>query len=108
MGAFLASFTTDPNAAALALGIVAWNGLVTTAFPTWAQSYGQSYVPAGTAQVLYTLQPLWSALFGFLLLHESFTTQGAVGAAVIFAAVLLAGTATRDKKDKVDEAPAEL
>ena len=68
LGAFFRSFTEAPAAAQTALAIVAWNGLVTTAFPTWAQSYGQARVSAGTAQVVYSMQPLWSSLFGFVLL----------------------------------------
>ena len=92
LGAFVASFGDAPDAARLALGIVLWNGVVTTAFPTWAQSFGQARVSAGTAQVLYSLQPLWSSLFGFLLLGETFGAAGGAGAALILAAVLLAGT----------------
>ena len=92
LGAFVASFVDAPDAARLALGIVLWNGVVTTAFPTWAQSFGQARVSAGTAQVLYSLQPLWSSLFGFLLLGETFGAAGGAGAALILAAVLLAGT----------------
>ena len=92
LGAFVASFGDAPDAARLALGIVLWNGVVTTAFPTWAQSFGQARVSAGTAQVLYSLQPLWSSLFGFLLLGETFSAAGGAGAALILAAVFLAGT----------------
>ena len=92
LGAFVASFVDAPDAARLALGIVLWNGVVTTAFPTWAQSFGQARVSAGTAQVLYSLQPLWSSLFGFLLLGETIGAAGGAGAALILAAVLLAGT----------------
>ena len=92
LGAFVASFGDAPDAARLALGIVLWFGVVTTAFPTWAQSFGQARVSAGTAQVLYSLQPLWSSLFGFLLLGETFGAAGGAGAALILAAVFLAGT----------------
>lgn len=93
LGAFMRSFVDAPSAAAVAIGIVVWNGLVTTAFPTWAQSYGQAAVSAGTAQVMYTSQPLWSALFGFLVLGETFSEQGAAGALLMFAAVVLVATA---------------
>lgn len=91
--AFAASFRDAPSDAALAMSIVVWNGLVTTAFPTWAQSYGQRAVSAGTAQVMYTSQPLWSSLFGFLVLGETFSQQGAMGAFLVFSAVLLVATA---------------
>ena len=90
--AFASSFATEPAAAATACAIMLWSGLVTTAFPTWAQSYGQQTVSAGTASVIYSSQPLWSALFGFLVLGEQMGGQAAAGAAVILAAVLWAGS----------------
>lgn len=90
LAAFAASFTSAPAAAATALAIIVWNGLVTTAFPTWAQSYGQAAVSAGTASIVYATQPLWSALFGYALLGETFGPQALCGAAVILAAVVLA------------------
>jgi len=92
LGAFVDSFTSAPAAAYTALAIIAWNGVVTTAFPTWAQSYGQARVSAGTAQVIYTMQPLWSSLFGFLLLGETLSPRGGAGGALILLAVLLAGS----------------
>jgi drug/metabolite transporter (DMT)-like permease len=62
---------------------------VTTAFPTWAQSFGQASIDAGTATVIYTAQPLWAAVFGFALLGERLNGQSLAGAAAIFAAVAL-------------------
>jgi drug/metabolite transporter (DMT)-like permease len=100
LGAFVRSFTEAPSAAALALSIVVWNGLVTTAFPTWAQSYGQAAVSAGTAQVMYTSQPLWSALFGFLVLGETFSQQGAAGALLMFSAVVVVALAESRREEE--------
>ena len=101
--AFAASFMNDFTDAVTAVGIVIWTGLVTTAFPTWAQSYGQSSVSAGTAQVVYSLQPLWSSLFAFLLLGETFSQQGIAGAVLILSAVLLAAYGTDEDGTEIDE-----
>lgn len=62
LSAFIESAVASPVAtvggvAALAL----WTGVVTTAFPTWAQSFGQRSLDASTASVVYTTQPLWCA-----------------------------------------------
>ncbi len=94
LAAFVASFASAPAAAAVAVAIVVWNGLVTTAFPTWAQSYGQAVVSAGVASVVYATQPLWSSLFGYLVLGETFGPKAMAGAAAILAAVVLAGTSS--------------
>ena len=62
LGAFLDSARTSPTVtAAGAASIVLWTGVVTTAFPTWAQSFGQRSLDASTASVVYTTQPLWCA-----------------------------------------------
>ena len=89
LAGFLASFGEAPAEAATALAIVAWCGLVTTAFPTWAQSFGQRSIDPGTASVIYTAQPLWSAAFGYALLGERLGGQALAGAAAIFVAVAL-------------------
>ena len=86
---FVRSFSGAPVEAFTALAIVTWVGLVTTAFPTWGQSFGQASIDAGTATVIYTAQPLWSAVFGFALLGERLNGQSLAGAAAIFAAVAL-------------------
>ena len=86
---FVRSFSAAPVEAFTALAIVTWVGLVTTAFPTWGQSFGQASIDAGTATVIYTAQPLWSAAFGFALLGERLNGQSLAGAAAIFAAVAL-------------------
>lgn len=86
---FVRSFSTAPAEAFTALAILTWVGVVTTAFPTWAQSFGQRSIDAGTATVIYTAQPLWSAAFGFALLGERLNSQSLAGAAAISAAVAL-------------------
>ena len=86
---FVRSFSRAPAEALTALAIVTWVGLITTAFPTWAQSFGQASIDAGTATVIYTAQPLWAAVFGFALLGERLNGQSLAGAAAIFAAVAL-------------------
>ena len=86
---FVRSFSGAPAEAFTALAIVTWVGLVTTAFPTCGQSFGQASIDAGTATVIYTAQPLWAAVFGFALLGERLNGQSLAGAAAIFAAVAL-------------------
>eukprot|EP00965_Chrysotila_dentata_P262821 6214681-Pleurochrysis_carterae.AAC.9 len=86
---FVQSFKDDAQGVMLALGIIVWSGVVTTAYPTWAQSYGQRSVSAAAANVIYTTQPLWSALFARLVLGETLGERGAMGAAAIMSALML-------------------
>jgi drug/metabolite transporter (DMT)-like permease len=66
-----------------------WTGLVTVAYTIYAQSFGQARVPATTANLIYTIQPFFTALIAFLVLGETLGTYGYVGGTLIGAAVLL-------------------
>ena len=80
-----------PSAAMLVvLGVVLWNGLVPSAFTVWAQSFGQRVVRPTTANLLYTLQPLWATLFAFVFLHERITLMTYIGGSLIVIASLIA------------------
>ncbi|AFV76901.1 putative permease, DMT superfamily [Thermus oshimai JL-2] len=71
-------------------GAVLYLGVVATALTTWLQTWGQRYVPAPQAAVLYTLEPVWATLFAFLLLGERLGPSGALGALLVVLATLLA------------------
>ena len=84
--------------AALATAVV-WCGAVTCAYTIWAQSFGQRGVPAARANLVYTSQPVFSALFAFGLLHEVPTAATLAGGGLILIAVAAEVLA-------MDEAPA--
>lgn len=96
--AFAAELPSLPPDALLRLGgSAAWCGAVTCAYTIWAQSYGQGGpISATDANLVYTTQPLWSALCAYALLGETLTTQEAGGAAVVAAALALAASAPTD------------
>lgn len=78
------------------IGPIPWKailylGLAATAATTWFQTMGQKWVPAPQAAVLYCLEPVWAALFGWIILHETLGPLGWAGAALI----LLAATLTQ-------------
>ncbi|KAL3931551.1 MAG: hypothetical protein SGBAC_011258 [Bacillariaceae sp.] len=70
-------------------GSLSWIGLVTIAYTISAQTYGQSRVPPSTANLIYTLQPIFTALLAYLLLGETLSSTGLVGGLLIGSAVLL-------------------
>jgi drug/metabolite transporter (DMT)-like permease len=76
------------------LGPIPWTailylGLAATAVTTWLQAVGQRCVSAPQAAVLYTMEPVWAAMFGWFVLHERLGPAGWVGAALTLAAALL-------------------
>ena len=71
---------------------IGYLGVAATAATTWFQAVGQKSVPAPQAAVLYTLEPVWAALFGGLVLHELLGPRGIIGVTFI---VLAAVTSQR-------------
>ena len=98
--AFAASLAhaAPDTTAALATAVV-WCGAVTCAYTIWAQSFGQRGVTAARANLVYTSQPVFSALFAFGLLHEVPTAATLAGGGLILVAVAAEVLA-------MDEAPA--
>jgi drug/metabolite transporter (DMT)-like permease len=72
-----------------AIMAVLWTGLVTVAYTITAQSFGQSKVDPITANLIYTIQPLCTAIFAFGLLGETLGPTGYFGGALIASAVYL-------------------
>jgi drug/metabolite transporter (DMT)-like permease len=66
-----------------------WIGAVTVAYTIYAQSYGQSRVTAVTANLIYSSQPIFTAMVAYFLLGESLGANGYIGGMLIGAAVLL-------------------
>jgi drug/metabolite transporter (DMT)-like permease len=86
--AFVASLPGDSpeTLGALATAVI-WCGAVTCAYTIWAQSFGQRGVQAARANLIYTSQPITTALFAFLLLHEVPSPGTLAGGGLILVAV---------------------
>jgi drug/metabolite transporter (DMT)-like permease len=90
---FAEQVQTEGGTALLGAGVATtWIGLVTVAYTIYAQSFGQRYIPAATANLIYTTQPLYTAFFAWLLLGETLGPLGYAGGVIILLAVLLVST----------------
>lgn len=85
-----------------AITAVLWTGLVTCAYTIYAQSFGQSRVNPTDANLIYTIQPLCTALFAWVLLGESLGPAGYIGGALIGSAVLIVATSDDDTNNRDD------
>jgi drug/metabolite transporter (DMT)-like permease len=74
------------------VGAVVWTGWITCAYTIYAQSFGQSRVRPTDANLIYSLQPLCTALFAYGLLGETLGPAGLVGGALIATAVTMVAT----------------
>ena len=84
-----AGAVSAPELRVLAL-VALWNGLIPSAFTTWAQTYGQVAVSPSAANVLYSFQPVWNAGIAALVLGETIDAQEIVGGSLIVLGAALA------------------
>jgi len=69
-------------------GIIIYLGLAGSTITTLLQAFGQRRVPAAQAAVLYTMEPVFAAIFAFILLRETLTVRGYCGAGLILLAAI--------------------
>lgn len=70
-------------------GQLLYLGLVVTALTTITQAIAQRWVSAHETALIYTLEPVFAAIFSFWLLGEHFGLRGFIGAGLTLAAMVL-------------------
>lgn len=70
-------------------GLIFTSAIASGTLASLAQSYGQRVVPPAQAQVLYSLQPLFSAALAAIILQESLPPVGWIGASLVILASLI-------------------
>ena len=70
------------------LPVFLYIGLMVTATPIWTQAIAQRWVAAHETALLYTLEPVFAAVFSFLILGEQLGLRGLLGAALILGATI--------------------
>mmetsp|Transcript_17858 Transcript_17858/g.23529 ORF Transcript_17858/g.23529 Transcript_17858/m.23529 type:complete len:440 (-) Transcript_17858:288-1607(-) len=83
-------------------------GLVTTAFTNLAQTIGQKKVPAEKAAIIYAADPVYGAFFAWLLLGETLSLQGWIGAILILGAAVYSNVTAKNVQDTQGEAEIKL
>lgn len=68
---------------------VVYVGVVSVAIGYTLQAVGQKHAPAADAAIILSMEAVFAALFGYLLLHEVLTSRQLLGCALIFAAMLV-------------------
>lgn len=71
------------------LDTVLYLGLVASAGMLFLQAVAQRHVSADKAAIIYAMEPVFAALFGWLWLAEILTLQAAIGGALVVLAVIL-------------------
>eukprot|EP00535_Pseudo-nitzschia_heimii_P002817 CAMPEP_0197185762 /NCGR_PEP_ID=MMETSP1423-20130617/12639_1 /TAXON_ID=476441 /ORGANISM="Pseudo-nitzschia heimii, Strain UNC1101" /LENGTH=414 /DNA_ID=CAMNT_0042636911 /DNA_START=227 /DNA_END=1471 /DNA_ORIENTATION=- len=82
-----------------AFGSILWTGWITCAYTIWAQSFGQSKVSPTSANLIYTFQPIFTALFAYVLLGEKMGSVGILGGSMIASAVYIIASSGSDDSE---------
>ena len=85
LGGFLEHAMEAPN---VVLAIL-WTGLVTTAGTTLLENLAMKQLTGTESTIIYSTEPLFATLFGFLLLGESISTDTVIGGCSILVAIAL-------------------
>ncbi len=88
------------------LGILIYLGLVATAIIILIQTLAQRWISAYETSLFLALEPVFGAIFAFLLRGETFETNGLIGAAIVLVAITL--ILTRPQIDESDSKPSEV
>ncbi|WP_373845135.1 DMT family transporter [Clostridium sp.] len=65
--------------------------VVCSAFGFVLQPVAQKYTTPERTGILFSLEPVFSAIFGFVFLHEVLKIQGYLGAILVFSGVIISG-----------------
>lgn len=84
-------FTEEPTAAGVTecLGPLLYTGVMSSAVAYSLQIVGQQHLPSAPASLIMSLESVFAALSGWLLLHEQMSGTELFGCGLVFAAVIL-------------------
>ena len=71
------------------LAAIGWTGIVTTVFAIYLEGLALQTATATDAALIFSTEPLWAGLFGFVLLNETLGRNDYVGGAIILLACLI-------------------
>ena len=94
-------------ASPVALGGIAYTGLVTTALALWVESKAFARVPATDASLILTTEPLFAAGLGAITLGETFGMSDYAGASLVIGACVMA-TLMDDENREEDCKPEDI
>lgn len=100
LGAVFMLFLETPSwpATPVQWGAIMGLGLVCSAYGFVAQPIAQRYTSPENIGLIFSLEPVFSALLSYLFLHEILPIRGYIGASLIFIAVMLTELSRRPEK----------
>lgn len=69
--------------------VIIYTGIFATALAIFVQSRAQQFTTSTHTGLIFSLEPVFAALFSFLILNERLQTMGMIGGALIFIGIIL-------------------
>jgi len=81
------------------IAVILYTGIFATALAIFVQSKAQQFTTSTHAGLLFSMEPVFGALFSFLILGEKLTIIGLIGGALIFAGIILSEVGNHKRGD---------
>jgi len=85
------------------LATIGWTGIVTTVFAIFLEGIALQTATATDAALIFSTEPLWAGLFGFILLNERLGRNDYIGGSIILVACLIGSVSDLLASKKVAE-----
>ncbi len=82
------------------IGVIIYTGIMATAFAYLVQGYAQQFTSPTRAALIFTMEPVFAALFSFLVLGEVMGISGIIGGVLILLGMVAVELSDRIKKNK--------
>src|SRR6056297_1006610 len=91
LGTIIAFFESPSNVAinSNSIAVIIYTGIFATALAIFVQSRAQQFTSSTHTGLIFSLEPVFGALFSFMILNERMQTMGMIGAILIFLGIVL-------------------
>ncbi len=91
LGTIIAFFESPSNVAinSNSIAVIIYTGIFATALAIFVQSRAQQFTSSTHTGLIFSLEPVFGALFSFMILNERMQTMGMIGATLIFLGIVL-------------------
>lgn len=97
LGTIISFFETSTGAISLnSVWVIIYTGIFATALAIFVQSRAQQFTTSTHTGLIFSLEPVFGAIFSFLILNERMQTMGLIGGALIFLGIILSEMGTKN------------
>src|SRR6056297_382489 len=103
LGTIISFFETSAGPLSLnSIWVIIYTGIFATALAIFVQSRAQQFTTSTHAGLIFSLEPVFGAIFSFLILNERLSTMGMIGAVLIFSGIILSEIGNKTVGEEVE------